>query len=114
MTRYLTNNNFKYWFRYYKDTARPYAIGFCVYKDGTYINYINPGWDRNKRQINSNPVQSKPIWKFIDDTTMMFGEGEKYRIVVLNADSLILQDEILPDRYLKLHRDNDQDTKPQW
>jgi hypothetical protein len=109
----LTNNNFKYWYRYYNDTLKPYALGFCFYKNGTFIEYENPNYDHSRRLIFKSPILSKPNWKFINDTMMMFGEGDFYEIIALNGDSLILQSVKHKDsNYLKLHRDKDQLTKP--
>jgi len=111
MIKDLTNNNFKYWYRYNRDTLKPYSLGFCFYNNGTYIRYINLSTDRKKRTLNNNPVYSKPYWEFIDDTTLLFDRVHIYKIVILNANSLIFQDSKPPYDYFKLHRDNDQDTK---
>ncbi|MDQ6755392.1 MAG: hypothetical protein M3004_00500 [Bacteroidota bacterium] len=110
MVRDLTNGNFKYWYRYSNDTSKPYAIGYCFYKNGTFIEYNN---DAGSRLIFHSPVLSKPYWKLINDTTMMFGEGDLYKIMFFNGEDLILRNLKIPTNdSLKLHRDRDQYTKP--
>lgn len=109
----LTNDSCKYWYRYYNDTLKPYALGFCLYKNRTFIRYSNPNYERTKRNLYNSPILSKPIWEIINDTTIMFGEGDYYKIIILNSDSLILQSvKFKTNDYLKLHRDKDQYTKP--
>ena len=114
MVRALSNDSSKYWYRYYQDTLRPYSLGYRIFKDGTFIRYYNPGGNKKSRIIDDTPpVHSKPYWKLIDDSTIMFGEGDYNKIVFLNADSVILQGlKSNTDHYLKLHRDNDQITEP--
>jgi|GEM_PF-6414159 len=110
----LCNNNYKYWYRYNKDTLKPYSIGFCFYKNGTYVRYINTDAPVNKRKrlLDNDPVYPKPYWEFIDDTAILFDKVSVLKIIFFNQDSLILQDLTHPNRgYLKLHRENDQETK---
>ena len=111
----LTNNDLKYWYRYHSDTLKPYSLGYCIFKNGTFIRYYNPNHNKKNRIINDSPAESKPIWKLINDSTIMFGKGNLYKIVFLNADSMVLSNLEFPslDNYLRLHRDNDQNTKPQ-
>lgn len=108
----LTNNDYKYWFRYHSDTSKPYALGFCINKNGTYIRYENPDYDISKRRLYLSPTLSKPIWKIINDSTIMFGEDQYYKILFLNQDSLVLQNLNANKEYLKLFVDKDQFTVP--
>lgn len=110
----LTNDSNKYWYRYHNDTSKPYALGFRFDKNGTYFRYENPNYDVTKRKLFSSPTLSKPIWKIIDDSTLMFGEGIFYRILFLNHDSIVLQNLKVQSSYLKLHRDNDQQSLPSY
>src|SRR6266496_4730258 len=111
--KYISNEDFKYWYRYHRDTSKPYAIGYCFKKDGTYIEYCNPNYNRKIRALCNDPNLSKPIWKIINDSSIMFGEGILYKIIALNQDSMILQNLKFPnDSYIRLHRDKDQITKP--
>lgn len=111
MVRDLTNNNYKYWYRYHKDTAKPYSLGFCINRDGTYISYYKDNNDRETRVIYRSPMLPEPVWKIIDDSTIMFGKGDLYRILSFNQDSIILQSKAF-DGYLKLKKDADRQTKP--
>jgi len=107
----LSNNDFKYWYRYNKDSLKPYALGYCFFSNGTFIRYYNPDYNKSIRKVNNMPpVYSKPIWKIIDDSTIMIGEKNYFKIIFLNADSVILKSSESSD-YLKLHRDKDQVTK---
>lgn len=94
------------------DTLKPYAMGYAFNIDGTYIRYCNPNYNFKLRAV-CNENTAKPIWKIIDDTTIMFGEGVLYKIIAINQDSMVLQHLKCPhDPFFKLHRDNDQTTKP--
>lgn len=109
MVKDLTDGNFKYWYRYNKDTLKPYTIGYCFYQNGTFVEYNNIG----NRLVFQSPVLSKPYWKFINDTTMVFGEGDLYRIILLNSDDIILKNlNFETNDFLKLHIEKDQFTKP--
>jgi hypothetical protein len=111
--RYLSNGGEKYWYRYHQDTLKPYSLGYCINKNGTFIRYFNPRGDRKMRiKDEYPPVHSKPIWKVINDTLIMFGKDYFYKIMFLNSDSIILKS-INPgsDGYLKLHKDPDQNLK---
>jgi hypothetical protein len=108
---YLTNDSCKYWFRYYKNPLKPYALGYRICKDGTYQYYYKN--DSSERILINSPVLPKSIWRFINDTTMEYGKGRIVKIEFLNSDSLILLDTNFPlDDPLRLHRDNDQTTRP--
>ena len=112
LRRDLTNNNFKYWYRYNKDSLKPYSLGYCFFSNGTFIRYYNPDYNKSIRRVNDMPpVYSNPIWKLINDTTIMIGDKNYFKIIFLNTDSVILKSSESND-YLKLHRDKDQITMP--
>lgn len=112
MIKDLTGNDHKYWYRYNKDTLRPYPIGYCFFKNGTFIGYFNNDWNQNIRIVDKSPELSEPIWKIINDSTVMFGKGDTFRILNLNKDSIILRSNYSDSTFLKLKRDRDQATKP--
>ena len=112
---FLTGNNIKYWYSYYKDTLRPYGGGYCFNKNGTYLKYCNPDSPVSARKLRAfchYPADPKPIWKITDGKTFMFGENIFYKIITLNSDSIILQNIAYPDNFVKLHKDSDQITAP--
>lgn len=112
--KFLSNDSVKYWYRYHQDTQMPYSIGYCINKNGTFTRYYNPGGNRKIRSIDElPPVHSRSVWRVINDSIIMFGEDEYNKILFLNADSIILKGiKPGPDVFLKLHRDEDQSTKP--
>ena len=117
MIKNLTNNKTKYWYRYYKDTLKPYPLGYCFNSNGTFIRYVNPNWDRTRREIITNPSYPNAIWKFVDDSTIVLGANVNYKIITLTEERLILMRIDVLDgniSYLKLHKEKDQITKPSY
>lgn len=112
----LTADSCKYWIRYHKDPLKTYKQGFCINKDGYFIRYYYPRKSDGKiRAINDDPISfyTKPVWKILNDSTIMFGEGDSSRIILLDSNNLILQNLRFKDSFLKLYREQDQNTKPQ-
>lgn len=109
----LTGGNKKFWYRYNKDTSKHYGLGYCIINDTTFIRYyIHNDSGKNTRIIlNSPPIFSKPIWKFVNDSVLMFGENEYYRIILINDNNLILQSvNDSANNFLKLHKEYDQSS----
>ncbi|MFP5041644.1 hypothetical protein [Parasediminibacterium sp. JCM 36343] len=98
----LTNNEIKCWYHYYNDTSKPYFIGFCFSIDGTYKDY-----DRKKHIFltEHTPLDPTPLWKLLNDSTLMFGDGFYYKIIYLNNDSIVLENVAIKGSYIRLHRD---------
>jgi hypothetical protein len=110
---FIANKNVKYWYRYYKNPAKPYTLGYRFNKDGTYTYYcIVKDTNRIVRAIVSSPSLPRPIWEVVSDTVLMFGQDEYYKIRFIKNDSIILKS-LNDNEFLKLHRDTDQETKPE-
>ncbi len=110
--RTLTNDNFKFWFRYHRNPERPYSLGYCFYSDGTFTRYFYPDSNKNIRIINESPsIFSEPIWKIVDDSTLMIGKDDFFKIIAITMDSVVLKGKA-EDDFLKLHVERNQITKP--
>ena len=110
ITYMLTNNGTKYWYRFNKDSLKHYGVGYCFHLNGTFIRYYNPKSDIRIRSIlNNPPIYSKPVWKIVNDSILMLGENEYFKIIVINDNNLVLDSEgDSINNYLKLHKEDDQ------
>jgi hypothetical protein len=109
----LAGDTLKYWRRYSNDFPTTYCGGFCFYSNGTYVKYECKFRTSERYIDNLLAPEINRIWKIVNDSTMMFGEGFLYKIIYLNNDTLIL-DNLKSDtgEYLTMTVDKDQVTKP--
>lgn len=109
----LTGDTLKYWRRYSNLLTTKYCGGFCFYSNGTYSGY-QCEFKTGVRYVNELFPEEKRIWKLVNDSVMVLGDGFLYKIVYFNNDSLILDNLQVngTDEYLKLTVDKDQVTQP--
>jgi hypothetical protein len=112
MEKMLTGDNFKFWKTYLQYPKKP-NNEFCFYINGKFDSF-NTDLKTGKRYLYNAHDDIEFVaseWKFINDTTMMFGKDIPYKILYFTEDSFALKTLIFKkERSIKFYKQKDQTT----